>query len=185
MTLAASLYHVIQGEAWDDLRFPASGINPAGAVANPEVDTATYPGTLLFSGSGTKLVAGVAQVPHAWVAGSGLRPHIHWSKTTSAAGGVVWEFCFAVADIGETFPAYSAWEAGVDVVPNSDTAEKHALTRFSEIDMTGKKGSTMVAWQIRRKHDAVGDTYGADSRLWEFDFHYRVFGLGSEAEIPT
>lgn len=185
MSVAASLYHVLQGEAWDDLRFPASGINPVGAVADPVVDTSTYPGTLLFSSSATNLIAGIAQIPHAWVAGSGLRPHIHWSKSTSAAGGVVWEFCFAVADIGGTFGAYSSWEAGTDVVSHSDTAHKHALTRFTEIDMAGKKGSTIVAWQVRRKHDATADTYGADARLWEFDFHYRVYGLGRDTEIPT
>lgn len=36
-------------DVWDDLRFPAQGINPAGAADAPTVDTATRPGTLLFS----------------------------------------------------------------------------------------------------------------------------------------
>lgn len=183
--LAASLWHTLQGDAWDDLRFPASGINPAGQVDAPAVDTSTYPGTLLFVNTSTRLLAGVAQMPHAWVEGSAVRPHVHWSKTTSASGGVVWEFCYAIADVGETFGAYSAWIAGTNVVSDSDTAHKHALDTFGDVAMTGKKGSTMIAWQLRRKHDATGDDYAANARLWELDFHYRVWGLGSSQEYPT
>lgn len=185
MSLPGSLYAVIQGESWDDLRFPAQGINPAGAVAPPTVDQTTYPGTLLFAHNATNLIAGVAQMPHAWLEGTTIRPHVHWSKTTSASGGVVWEFCYAVADVGGTFGAYSAWITGTNVVSDGNTAEKHALDTFGEVAMTGTKGSTLIAWQIRRKHDAASDDYGASARLWEFDFHYRVFGLGSATEYPT
>jgi hypothetical protein len=185
MSIAGSLWGAIQGEAWDDLRFPAQGINPAGAVDAPSVDTTDYPGTLLFVHNATKLIAGVAQLPHAWVEGSAIRPHVHWSKTTSASGGVVWQFCYAIGAIGGTFGTYSEWADGTPAVADGDTAHLHALDSFPEVAMPNCKGSAMVAWQIRRKHDATGDDYGAAARLWEFDFHYRVYGLGSEQEFPT
>lgn len=169
--------------AWDDLRFPAQGINPSGTTAPPTVDATTYPGTLLFSSAATNLIAGVAQMPHAWARGTEIHPHVHWSKTTSASGGVVWEWCYALADIGGTFGAYSAWIAATAVVLNSDTAHKHALDSFAAVTPDMKE-SGMIAWQVRRKHDATADTYAADARLWEFDFHYQVAKAGTVPEIP-
>ena len=170
--------------SWDDLRFPAQGINPAGQTDAPSVDTTTYPGTLLFSQTIINLIAGMAQMPHDWERGTELRPHLHWAKSTSASGGVVWEWCYAVADIGGTFGSYSAWTAAAPVVLDSNTANKHALDAFSALDMTGYKESTMIAWQIRRNVDATADTYGAVARLFEFDFHYQVGKLGTATEIP-
>ena len=169
---------------WDDLRFPSQSINPAGAVNAPTVDTTAYPGTLLFDNAATNLIAGIAQLPHAWDKGSDLHPHVHWSKTTSASGGVVWEWCYAVAEIGGTFGAYSAWAQATSVVAHADTAHKHALDAFPALVIGAVKESTLIAWQVRRKHDATGDTYAAAARLWEFDIHYQVGKLGTVPEIP-
>lgn len=170
--------------AWDDLRFPAQGINPAGQTDAPSVDTSTFPGTLLFSSSIVNLIAGVAQMPHAWAAGTAIRPHVHWSKSTSASGGVVWEWCYSVADVAGTFGAYSSWLPATAVVADSDTAGKHAIDSFPELAMTGKKESTMIAWQIRRNVNATADNYATTARLWEFDIHYQVSKFGTVPEIP-
>jgi len=170
---------------WDDLRFPAQGINPAGAAAPPTVDSTTFPGTLLFSDAQVNVIAGVAQMPHAWERGTEIHPHVHWSKTTSASGGIVWEWCYAVCDVGGTFGAYSAWAAATSRVSDSNTAGKHALDSFPALDMTGHKESTMIARQIRRNTGAAGDNYGADARLWEFDIHYQSDKQGTVSEIPT
>ena len=170
---------------WDDLRFPAQGINPAGAVAPPTVDNSVFPGTLLFASGATNLIAGLAQLPHAWKRGSGIRPHVHWAKSTSASGGVVWELAYAISAIGETMVAYTDWAAATSVVSDGNTAGKHALDAWDEIDLTGYKESTCLLWQVRRKHDAAGDDYGADARLFEVDFHYQVGKLGTGTEIPS
>ncbi|NLH94282.1 MAG: hypothetical protein GX466_08750 [Candidatus Cloacimonetes bacterium] len=170
---------------WDDLRFPAQGINPAGATDAPTVDKSVVPGTLLFSGSAVNLIAGIAQMPHAWFAGSAIRPHLHWAKTTSAAGGVEWEWCYAIAGAGEVLPAYSAWLPATEGVPNSDTAGKHAISKFPELTMTGKKESTIIAWQVRRNPAAVADTYATNARFFEFDIHYQMSKFGTIAEFPT
>ena len=175
---------VVEALVWDDLRFPAQGINPAGQVDSPTVDTATFPGTLLFSTSAVNLIAGVAQMPHAWERETALYPHIHWAKTTSAAGGVVWEMCYTIADVGGTFGAYSAWVAGTDSVSHNNTANKHALTSFPAINMTGMKESTMIMWQIRRNVDDAADNYAANARLLEMDFHYQVGKFGTATRIP-
>ena len=124
-------------------------------------------------------------MPHAWFAGSAIRPHLHWAKTTSAAGGVEWEWCYAIADAGEVLPAYSAWLPATEGVPNSDTAGKHAISKFPELTMTGKKESTIIAWQVRRNPAAVADTYATNARFFEFDIHYQMSKFGTIPEFPT
>lgn len=174
----------VYGDKWEDLRFPAQAINPAGAASAPSVDDTTYPGTLLFSSIATNVIAGVAQMPHAWSRGTAVRPHIHWMKTTSAAGGVVWQFSYAVVDIGGTAGAYSDFAGGTTVVSDGNTANKHALTTFADIDLAGNGESCMILWKIQRKHDDAGDDYGADARLLEFDIHYRTNKRGTATEVP-
>lgn len=49
--------------AWDDLRAPASAINPAGSAAAATVDTED--GSLIFSNGQTQTVALWFQLPHA------------------------------------------------------------------------------------------------------------------------
>ena len=171
--------------AWDDLRFPVNGINPAGTASPPTVDDTTFAGSLLFAHNAENIVAGIAQMPHAWLRGSEIHPHVHWSKSTSAAGGVVWEFAYSIADVGGTFGAYSDWAAATDRVPDSDTAHKHALSSFPAIDMSAFKESTCIAWKVRRNPDATADDYGAAARLWEFDIHYQVAKFGTVNEIPS
>ncbi len=171
-------------DVWDDLRFPAQGINPAGAAAAPTVDTATRPGTLLFSGTAENIIGGVAQMPHAWLNGDPIHPHVHWAKTTNGAGGVVWQFRYAIASVGGVFGPYSAWEDCTNPVSNNDVADNHALAEFSYIDMTGFTDSCIILWQVRRNPAAVADTYAANARFFEFDIHYRVGKLGSVSEIP-
>ena len=51
--------------------------------------------------------------------------------------------------------------------------------------MTGMRGSCMISVQLRRNGATGADTYAADARLYEADLHYRVYGLGSETEVPT
>lgn len=170
---------------WDDLRFPAQGINPLGSAAPPAVDDTVYPGTLLFSSSTENIIAGVAQMPHAWKNGTAVHPHVHWCKTTSAVGGVVWEFRYCLADLTGVFGAYTDWEVCTYPAPDSDTANKHAVAAWEFIDMTGKKDSAIMLWQVRRNTGATADNYGAPARLYEFDLHYQTDRLGSVNELPV
>jgi hypothetical protein len=41
----------------------------------------------------------------------------------------------------------------------------------------------MLAWRLYRKADDAADTYGADARMLELDFHYQKNSLGSGAEF--
>ena len=94
---------------WDDLRFPAVAINPPGAASDPDVDPTD--GTLLFAAGSTEVVFFAVQLPHCWKMGSAISPHVHWVKTTSAAGTVKWTLSYRWADLGETLSAWSDADA--------------------------------------------------------------------------
>ena len=162
------------GVLWDDLRFPAQALNPAGAVNDADIDTAdtTFIGTLLFDAGSTEIIAGVAQMPHAWIEGSTISPHIHWAPTDATAGNVVWQFDYDIAAPNGTFSGSYTTSSITEAAGGS--ANGHQLAGFADIDMTGYTLSTIILWRISRIGGDASDTYGADARLFEFDIHYQL-----------
>lgn len=173
---------------WDDLRFPAQGINQSGAVAAPSVDTTdpaadanAFPGTLLFSGTQDNLVTGVAQLPHTWVEGTAIIPHIHWALTANSAAAVTWEL--RIRKLGGPGTAAGSWTTlTVDTTKGVTSAVSgvHQLRAWNGVDMAGEKVSTMLAWALYRR--GASDANGDAARLFELDFHYRVNSMGSDLE---
>lgn len=174
----------LQVDGWDDLRFPVQGINPAGAANAPTVDTTLdgYPGTLLFSGSQENVIAGVAQLPHAWKRGSAIRPHIHWSKPVGSASATVWVLYYRMLGfVGEVHGAMVGPVAATVLVGDPTVADTMLIAGFGEIDMTGQKESTCIAWQIRRLGNTDADN--GTARLFEFDIHYQTDKAGTVKDI--
>ena len=169
-------------DVWEDLSFQAAGINPAGSPDAASYDTTTYPGTLLFAGNLNNHIAGVAQMPHAWREGSIVRPHIHWTKPAADAGGaaVTWQFRWAAADPGDVLPAMSAYIAGTLTAGDLTTAEKHNISDFGDMVMTGFAASAIVVWELRRVGST--DAYNGTARLLAVDFHYQRNTDGSRFE---
>jgi len=169
---------------WDDLRFPASSVNPPGQASDPDISATN--GTLLFDATGTELVFFQVQLPHAWKAGTNIKPHVHWAKTTSAAGNVLWRLNHKIAALGGTFGDFSDDDDALTVVPSfpdTNAANKHLLTSFSEIDMSGiDTVSAMLLIKLSRVGGDAADTYGADAELFEFDIHYEIDQIGSREE---
>ncbi len=163
---------------WDDMRAPASLINPAGTVAPPSVNTSD--GSLTFSKG--KAIAVWFQLPHAWREGSNLIPHIHFSKTTTGSGYPNFKIKYKWGNIGEVIPTFSAFISGTLEVSDSNTVDKQALIDFGELDGTGKKISSMICVYLERVNDA-SDTYAGDINLYELDIHYQVDSFGSIQEF--
>ena len=168
------------GPSWEDLRFPAQGINPAGTAAPPSVDTSTFPGTLIFSGSAENIIAGVAQLPHSWQEGGDIRPHVHWFKAAADAGGngVTWQYRHSRCAIGAVAEAYISWQPATLVAGDLTTQYKHNISSFGSFSMTGFGASDMVMWQVRR----LGNTDSATTacHLMEFDYHYQLGQVGTD-----
>ncbi len=174
----------VKDPQWDDLRFPAAAINPPGQASDPDFDTTN--GGWLFDKNSTELIFLMAQMPHAWRQGSDIRPHIHWQKTTSAAGDVYWQLDYKKAPIGEVMDASFTTLSETSTVagtPDNDTADEHLITSFADIAMPGGELSDMLVMKLSRIGGNGADTYGADARLLEFDIHYEIDGFGSGREF--
>jgi len=163
---------------WEDLRFPATGINPPGAISDPDRDT--IDGTLIFDPAKTEVVMGIAQMPHSWREGSLIEAHIHWAPTDTGAGDVLWRFQYDIANVdGEFSGVYKELDV-VDTVSGSITT--HQVGGFGSIDMTGFGLSCVIKWRAARIGGDVLDTYDSDAKLLEIDFHYQIGSVGSGEE---
>lgn len=170
------------GMAWEDLRFPASTLNPPGSVGDADVDNTDTPfiGTLLFTAGGTEIICGQAQMPHSWKEGSTIHPHVHWAPTNTDTGDVYWQFDYDIANVGGT---YSGVYSTIFVTDAADgTTNKHQLAELGQINMSGYLLSTMILWRLSRIGGDGADTYNADARLLEFDIHYQIDSNGSRQE---
>ena len=170
---------------WDDLRFPVQAINPPGQASDPDVEATT--GMLLFDAGSTEIVFGVAQLPHSWLEESSIIPHVHWTKTTSAAGNVLWRLEYELVNNGDV--AALDYGTALDSVtpvagtPDGNTANECLISTFGYVDMTDQKISSLVFWKLSRIGGDGSDTYGADARLLELDFHYIRDGRGSQEQF--
>jgi len=160
---------------WEDLRFPAQGINPqGGGTRAPSVESDT--GMLLFDPDRQEIAAGVAQMPHSWKEGSTIHPHIHWEPTTGDAGNVLWRFEYEIFGSGTSFTGvYTAIDSVI-------AADGYKISDLTELDMAGAQVSDMLMWKVSRVGADALDTYAEDVRLFEFDIHYLKDALGSEQE---
>lgn len=165
---------------WDDLRFPATAINPPGQASDPDWDVSN--GGWLFDSGSTEVLYLIAQLPHTWSEGTTLKPHVHWEKTTSAAGDVLWQLRYEWASIGEVRSALVTINEATAAVA-SDVADTHQITALGDISGAGRGISDMLVMRIERVGGNAGDTYGADARLLEFDIHHQVDARGSAEEF--
>jgi len=172
---------VLGNTCWEDLRFPATGINPPGGDADATRETTT--GRLSFSASAVNIIAIQVQMPHGWKEGSTIQPHVHWSPTNTNTGNVKWQLQYKVANVNEAFPSEFTVLTQLDA--GSGVADKHQISSFSGIDMTGKTFSCMILILLSRLGDDAQDTYNAACLLNEFDIHYEVRNLGTNEEYSN
>ena len=164
---------------WDDLRFPASGINPTGAASDATRDTDD--GRLTYSATAVNVAAVQVQMPHAWKLDSEIHPHVHWSPSTTNTGNCLWQLDYKIANIGDAFPG--SWTTIQVLQAAGGVADGHQLASFPAIDMTGKNMSCMILAKLSRIGDDVTDTFTGLAKLNEFDFHYQSDALGSNEEL--
>lgn len=170
------------GPKWDDLRFPASAVNPPGAESDPGRDLTD--GTFLFDATATEVLFFQAQLPHGWIPGTELRAHVHWCKTTSAAGAVVWQWRYRLAQPGKVFSAWSTLATAELVISDGNTAEQHALSAFPAVTVNATP-SAMLLIELERIGGDSGDTYAADAKLLEFDIHVQTDAMGTVNEFSN
>lgn len=167
--------------SWDDLKAPATSLKVGSTAPSSNTDY----GWLEFAHNADAFVFSILQLPHAWKEGSTLKPHVHWMKTTAAAGEVEWQLEYRWVPIGEVMDA--AWTTLSVLTPSvsdGNAQYQHALSAFGEIDGTGKTLSDMLICKITRLGSSYSGSshYEAAAALIEFDIHYEIDSLGSEEE---
>ena len=162
-----------QTNAYDDIVFPMTSLNPPGAEA-----PATFSHTSGQSGDQMALVFSVnnifhvaVQTPHTWVAGTQIYPHLHIEPQTAGAITSVWRVAYSIADIGSAFPADTVETNQMIIAASQQWFSKLVNMPTNGISMTGKVGpSTMV----RMKYTLLSTS--SDLHVLSFDIHIRTGG---------
>ena len=174
------------GVYWKDDILPLANVTPVGPSLTPVLST-DGEGWLFHDAQDEGAVI-VVQISHGWEIGASIKPHIHWQKTTDAAGDVEWELYYDMAENGGDFsgaytPLATAWGPIADTVDNG-TANRLLITPLGEIDMSAvTTPSAMIKFRISRiAGSGANDTYGGDVKALSFDYHYRVNAPGGRDE---
>jgi hypothetical protein len=166
----------IDDAKWDDLRFAATTINPPGLISDPDTDTNT--GGLLFDKTGTEIVIFIGQMPHGYVEGTDLHPHLHWVQSENNL--VAWSLEYMWYDNGDVYPGSFttiATDTNVFTYTSGDLAQ---ISTFPAIDGTGMGISSMLVMKLSRI--GANDSYDQDALFFEFDMHYQKDQRGSDEE---
>ena len=166
--------------SWDDLTAPASGINPPGAVSDPDIDTAT--GHLLFDKASTETIVVFFQLPHTYAEGTNVTPHVHWIK--EATGVVVWQLEYKWYNISGAYPANYTTVTSSTVLTDygevSPAVNVHTISFFARAAGAGHTISSMFECKLSRLGGDAADDYDQDARFTEIDLHYLSYGHGSK-----
>ncbi len=174
---------------WDDMRVPMTSVKAAG-VRDPDFiqfrddgggSTGVFSWAFIGTGALIEELFFSAQIPHGYVEGTDLEAHVHWSPSTAAAGNVVWQLEYTVADeIAGVFGTTTLLVA--PAVSTESTQYKHIRSELGQIPGTGLGISSIIIGRIFRDPANGSDTYGADAFLLEVDFHFLNNTIGSTTE---
>ena len=169
---------------WDDLRTPVTAVKVSGV--KPPTWTSYKSSEVL--GFSDQAIAGneeqiffSIQLPHSYLEGSDIYPHIHWVPEDNTGGNVRWELTYTWADINSAFGA--ATTDNITAAAGT-TTDKHLLSSFAIINGAGKTISSMLLCSLKRNSSNALDTYNGKSAYFiEIDFHYKMDSVGSSTEL--
>lgn len=163
---------------WEDLRFPSTAINLAGAPAAPTVNTTTNFGALTFAGNAVNDIVCFTQLPHGYQNRTDLRAHVHVINGSTSTASTTWELWYKIAGVNASFPA--AWTVATTTVNLVGSTVRHQLFSLGTVPGTDLTDSGMIHFLVRRL--GATDAHNDPIDLIEFDIHYLHDSLGSVAE---
>ena len=175
---------------WDDEKVAAIGLNPDSS----RIDFDFTNGCVSFQNNARypdEPLCHPYQLPHKWLEGSEIRPHIHWGQQSINEPN--WLLAYKVIGNGDAFTVETDYTNYIfrKKVSNAFTYTDGALmqiTQFGGIDMTGYKLSDLIAFVLFR--DSLNtsglfsgaDPSSLDELLFYFDVHIQVSDWGSRQE---
>jgi len=169
---------------WEDLRVPldkakAQGSNIPDFIQFKSTGGSTGVFAYAFDKNTEQELHFTIQLPHSYAQGTDLVPHVHWSPPGALLGNVIWGLEYTISningDFGDTTIVYCTGST-------DGTAYKHFLTNFDKIADPGITISSMIVCRIFRAAGETADTLDSDAFALEFDVHYQMNSLGSQAE---
>jgi hypothetical protein len=126
-------------------------------------------------GQGVEAMSFTLQMPHNWVEGTTIYPHIHWTPRATASGNMKWNLDYTWVNIDGTFSAATTSSV---VITGPFTANKHLLSDLTSgnvgIDATGKTVSSVLICRVWRDSSSGTDTYAGDAGGLSMDFHISI-----------
>lgn len=180
---------------WKDLRVPAHAVKVP-ASSGPDLIKFRDDGSgsqgiysLGFDNTSEEEVYMALQMPHDWIQGSDVYPHVHWSDVTAGTQNerVCWGLEYTIQDEGAVIPLTTIilgntvedWSSGDLIIQYH-----HYTTPIgSGIDMSGITGtSAIILCRLFRNVSGSGgdlDDFGEDAVMLEFDIHYEANKIGT------
>jgi hypothetical protein len=160
---------------WDDLVVEATSTMLPG-IADPSWDTTHY--GWIFTPDATKTLTYIMQLPHSWVEGSTITPHVHWSPDNTDNKNIFWRLSYRWTNIGSVIGAFSADDDKVVAVAGTD--DLHTKQDFTAIAGTGKTISSLLEFKLSRMGGEGTDTFTGNAIVKSFDVHIQKNTLGSK-----
>lgn len=169
---------------WDDLRFPFVGRNLD--TTSGRLDYNFYNGCMGFQSNAEfrvqDTVSMPCQMPHEWLEGSGVRPHIHWIQQGSDVPN--WLFGYKKYKNGQTCTVDTDFTSNHTLVVGNEIFTYSSgnivqITEFGEIDMSDMNASDTLQFCLWRDDDndsglfAGNDPSSITELALELDVHYR------------
>ena len=169
---------------WDDLRFPATSIDPPGKVDDPSFDIDEIGWN--FANNEQNIIYIIAQFSHKKKPGTNVIPHIHWQQSQS--GQPKWQIEYKWIANGKEAPdSWTVITSTADNVFSYSSGTIMQISTFGEISPPftdeGYDMSSIMNIKLTRLGDDSEDTYEADVILNEFDIHFQIDTAGSFAQF--
>ena len=177
---------------WDDEKFPLTAARLD--ISRGYIDQDYFNGGVKFQ-TGARYpndpASMVGQMPHSWLQGSEIRPHIHWFQNQNARPN--WLLAIKIKnngteDIDETNYSNYTFRTFTEDVYTYTSGGLRQITTAPSIDMTGIHISAPIHVVLFRDNTnasglfAGSDPYSGKALLYQFDFHYQKDSFGSWEE---
>lgn len=165
-----------------DVNFSPTVIAASGEAKAP--DLVNFASTTIkvaaFDANTEEEVSHDIEIPHAYMAGEDIIPHLHWFPTTTDTGTVRFglEYIIVSADgTVSTSTTIYAEDSG------DGTANKRQDLSFAAIDGTSVNEGDQLYFRFFRDTDHANDTYTDDAIVGTAGFHIPVNSIGSDGEF--
>lgn len=159
---------------WDDMRFPFTQTK-RGALNKPDFDE-TNIGLLFPQNDASEKIYIVAQMPHNYMVGSDIYPHVHWQQSANTA--VTWKMDYKWFNVGDAVPAAFTTISTSTGVFTYTSGNLMQVSSFGPISGASKNLSSFLLIKVYRDDNTTtGDVLG-----FEFDIHIQGDTAGSREQ---